>query len=162
MSSDLAAETRDAAPLESLLMAAVIPVLKEFPEFNASLQGDDLLLHKRYDLGFAVDTPEGLVVAVVRGADAYSSADLARRIVDLAISSRDRSIAADSMRGATFTISNIGAVGGRYGTPIIPYGTTAILSVGRADFQPAVERDKAPTIGSASAAPPWSAPRRVI
>jgi pyruvate dehydrogenase E2 component (dihydrolipoamide acetyltransferase) len=123
-------------------MTALIPVLKEFPEFNASLQGDDLLLHKRYDIGFAVDTPEGLVVAVVQGADAYSSADLARRIVDLAISSRDRSIAADRMRGATFTISNIGAVGGRYGTPIIPYGTTAILSVGRADLKPTVQRDK--------------------
>ena len=66
----------------------------------------------------------------------------ARRIVDLAISARDRSIAAESIQGATFTISNIGAVGGRYGTPIIPYGTTAILSVGRADLHPAVQRDK--------------------
>ncbi|MBU1227304.1 MAG: 2-oxo acid dehydrogenase subunit E2 [Actinobacteria bacterium] len=140
--SDLAAETRDAAPLECLLISAVIPVLREFPRFNATLQGDDLLLHKRYDIGFAVDTPEGLVVAVLREADRYTPAESARKIVDLAISARDRSIAAADMRGATFTLSNIGAVGGGYGTPIIPYGTTAILSVGRADLQPVVVRNK--------------------
>ena len=138
----LAAETRDAAPLESLLITAVIPVLKEFPSFNASLQGDDLLLHKRYNIGFAVDTTEGLVFAVLREADRYGPPELARKIVDLAIAARDRSIDAADLRGATFTISNIGAVGGRYGNPIIPYGTTAILSVGRADVQPVVERGK--------------------
>jgi len=106
--ADLAADTRDAAPLESLLITAVIPVLEEFPRFNASLQGDDLLLHKRYDIGFAVDTREGLMVAVLRQADRYGPPELARKIV----------------------------------TPIIPYGTTAILSVGRADLQPVVERDR--------------------
>jgi len=140
--SDLAAETRDAAPLETLLITAVLPALEEFPNFNATLQGDALLLHKRYDIGFAVDTPEGLMVAVLRGADQYEPPELARKIVDLAIAARDRSIDAADLRGATFTVSNIGAVGGRFGTPIIPYGTTAILSVGRADLQPVVERDK--------------------
>lgn len=140
--AELAAETRDAAPLESLLITVILPALREFPNFNASLQGDDLLLHKRFDIGFAVDTPEGLMVAVLRDADRYAAPELARKIVDLAISARDRSIAPADLRGATFTISNIGAVGGRFGTPIIPYGTTAILSVGRADLQPVVERDK--------------------
>lgn len=140
--SDLAAVTRDAAPLESLLITAIIPVLKEFPYFNATLQGNDLLLHKRYDIGFAVDTPEGLLVAVLRQADKYEEREMARKIVDLAIAARDRSIEPTDLQGATFTVSNIGAVGGRFGTPIIPYGTTAILSVGRADLQPVVERDK--------------------
>jgi len=140
--ADLAADTRDAAPLESLLITAVIPVLEEFPNFNASLRGDDLLLHKRYDIGFAVDTREGLMVAVLRQADRYGPPELARKIVDLAISARDRSIDPADLRDATFTVSNIGAVGGRFGTPIIPYGTTAILSVGRADLQPVVERDR--------------------
>ncbi|MCJ7725279.1 MAG: 2-oxo acid dehydrogenase subunit E2 [Acidimicrobiia bacterium] len=140
--SDLAAVTRDAAPLESLLIRAIIPVLQEFPYFNATLQGDDLLLHKRYDIGFAVDTPEGLLVAVLKGADRLEQAEMARKIVDLAIAARDRSIDHAELQGATFTVSNIGAVGGRFGTPIIPYGTTAILSVGRADLQPVVERDK--------------------
>jgi pyruvate dehydrogenase E2 component (dihydrolipoamide acetyltransferase) len=140
--SDLAAVTRDAAPLESLLITAIIPVLKEFPYFNATLQGNDLLLHKRYDIGFAVDTTEGLLVAVLKHADRYEEREMARKIVDLAISARDRSIDQTDMQGATFTVSNIGAVGGRFGTPIIPYGTTAILSVGRADLQPVVERDK--------------------
>ena len=140
--TDLAADTRDAAPLESLLIAAIIPVLREFPVFNASLRGDTLLLHKRFDIGFAVDTTEGLMVAVLRDADRYRPPEMARKIVDLAVSARDRSIAPEDLRGATFTVSNIGAVGGRFGTPIIPYGTTAILSIGRADLQPTVARDR--------------------
>jgi len=140
--SDLAASSRDAVPLEALLIKAIIPVLEEFPQFNATLQGDDLLLHKNFDIGFAVDTVEGLMVAVVRHPDLLETYELGRKIVDLAIAARDRSIDAADLRGATFTVSNIGAVGGRYGTPIVPYGTTAILSVGRADPQPVVERDK--------------------
>jgi len=82
------------------------------------------------------------MVAVLRQADRYGPPELARKIVDLAISARDRSIDPADLRDATFTVSNIGAVGGRFGTPIIPYGTTAILSVGRADLQPVVERDR--------------------
>jgi len=140
--SDLAASSRDAVPLEALLIKAIIPVLEEFPQFNATLQGDDLLLHKNFDIGFAVDTMEGLMVAVVRHPDVMETYELGRKIVDLAVAARDRSIDAADMKGATFTVSNIGAVGGRYGTPIVPYGTTAILSVGRADPQPVVERDK--------------------
>ena len=82
------------------------------------------------------------MVAVLRNADRLEPPELARKIVDLASAARDRSIDSADTRGATFTISNIGAVGGRFGTPIIPYGTTAILSVGRADMQPVVERDR--------------------
>jgi pyruvate dehydrogenase E2 component (dihydrolipoamide acetyltransferase) len=140
--ADLAASSRDAVPLEALLIRAVIPVLKEHPSFNATLQGDHLLLHRRFDIGFAIDTKEGLVIAVVRKADALKTYELARKIMDLATAARDRSIDIADMRGATFTISNIGAVGGRYGTPIVPYGTTAVLSIGRADPTPAVRGEK--------------------
>ena len=120
-------------PLEALLMAAVTPQLVRFPEFNASLEGDELLLRKHYDVGFAVDTSEGLMVAVVRDANERPVEDLAAEIVRLSAAARDRTIDPAEMRGATFTISNIGAVGGRFGTPLIPLGTTAILSVGRAE-----------------------------
>jgi pyruvate dehydrogenase E2 component (dihydrolipoamide acetyltransferase) len=125
-------------PLEALLIRAVVPVLKLHPEFNATLEGDHLLLRRHYDVGFAVDTPDGLMVAVVRNADLPAAEDLAEEVVRLAAAVRDRTASVDELRGATFTISNIGAVGGGYGTPIIPFGTTAILSVGRADPRPVV------------------------
>jgi pyruvate dehydrogenase E2 component (dihydrolipoamide acetyltransferase) len=125
-------------PLEALLIHAIAPLLAEFPEFNAAVDGEDIVYRKRHDVGFAVDGPEGLVVAVVRDAAGREVRDLAGEIVRLATAVRDRTITADEMRGATFTVSNIGAVGGGYGTPIVPYGTSAILSVGRAEPQAVV------------------------
>jgi pyruvate dehydrogenase E2 component (dihydrolipoamide acetyltransferase) len=128
----------DPLPLEALLIARVTPLLVEFGEFNATLQGEHLLLRRHYDVGFAVDTPEGLMVAVVRGADRRDVPEIAAEVVRLAEAARERTITTEELRGATFTISNIGAVGGGYGTPIIPLGTTSILSVGRADPRPVV------------------------
>ena len=125
-------------PLEALLIAAVTPLLADFPEFNASVDGDHILLRRHYDIGFAVDTPDGLVVAVVKASDVLDVAGLAAEVERLATAARTRTIAAGDLRGATFTVSNIGAVGGGFGTPIIPYGTTAILSVGRAAAKPVV------------------------
>jgi pyruvate dehydrogenase E2 component (dihydrolipoamide acetyltransferase) len=138
----LAEETGLPVPLEALLIDAVVPLLVEVPEFNASLEGSDLVLRRHYDLGVAVDTPEGLMVAVVVGADGRNARGLAAEVSRLAVAARERTISPDDLRGATFTVSNIGAVGGRYGTPIIPYGTTAILSMGRADPAPAVSGDR--------------------
>ncbi len=129
-------------PLEALLIEAIVPLLVRFPEFNATLSGDDILHRKHYDIGFAVDTSEGLVVAVVRDAPSLDTAGLAAEVVRLAGAAKDRSATPGELRGQTFTISNIGAVGGRYGTPIVPYGTTAILSVGRADERPVVRDGK--------------------
>jgi pyruvate dehydrogenase E2 component (dihydrolipoamide acetyltransferase) len=125
-------------PLEALFVAAVAPALKAHPEFNASLDGEDLVLKRRYDVGVAVDTPDGLIVVVVRNADSRAQADLGREIDRLAAAARNRTAKPDELTGQTFTISNIGAVGGGLGTPIIPYGTTAILSFGRAGEQPVV------------------------
>ncbi len=127
-----------AVPLEALLIRAIVPLLRSHPEFNASVAGDELIVREYFDIGFAVDTPEGLMVAVIRDADALEVAELGNEITRLATAARDRTATPDELRGATFTVSNIGAVGGSYGTPIVPYGTTAILSVGRAEPTPVV------------------------
>jgi len=144
--SRLAESTGRRIPLEAILMSAVAPLLEEYPAFNASVDGETLVLRRYYDLGFAVETPQGLVVAVVRGVVGRGIEDLAEEIVRLAAAARERTVAPADLRGATFTISNIGAVGGGYGTPIVPYGTTAILSVGRAEERPVVRSGKV-TIG---------------
>jgi pyruvate dehydrogenase E2 component (dihydrolipoamide acetyltransferase) len=134
----LADESGLQVPLEALLMRLVVPLLQEYPEFNAAVDGDEVLYRKAYDIGFAVDTPSGLMVAVVRDLEELTVESIAAEIVRLATAARERKITAAEMRGATFTVSNIGAVGGRFGTPIIPYGTSAILSIGRADLRPIV------------------------
>ncbi len=119
-------------PMEALVIKAVIPALEAFPEFNATLDGDDLIVHGAHDIGIAVDTPDGLLVAVVRDAGPRGILDIASEVRRLGEGARERSLAPDELTGQTFTVSNIGAVGGGQGTPIVPYGTTAILSVGRA------------------------------
>lgn len=128
-------------PLEALLVALIVPLLRGHPEFNASVSGRDILFRKHYDIGIATDTPDGLMVPVVRGADQQTVTGLADSILQLAKSARGRTLGPDDLRGATFTVSNIGAVGGGFGTPIIPYGTSAIASFGRAELQPVVEAE---------------------
>jgi pyruvate dehydrogenase E2 component (dihydrolipoamide acetyltransferase) len=125
-------------PLEALLISRIVPVLVAHPAFNASFRGDAVVEHLRYDIGFAVDTPDGLMVAVIREADTKPVPEIGEDVRRLSAAARERTIAPEDLRGQTFTISNIGAVGGRFGTPIVPYGTTAILGVGRADPTPAV------------------------
>jgi pyruvate dehydrogenase E2 component (dihydrolipoamide acetyltransferase) len=129
-------------PMEALLIKATVPALVAFPEFNATLEDDDLVLKGRYDIGVAVDTPEGLVVAVVAGADQRSLLEVGSEVQRLAEGAKDRKLEVSELTGQSFTISNIGALGGGYGTPIVPPGTTAILSVGRADDKPTVEGGK--------------------
>ncbi len=119
-------------PVESLVIKAVLPALTAFPEFNATLDGDDLVIHHSHDIGIAVDTPDGLLVAVIRDAGSQGVIDLAAEVRRLGKAAKARTLRPDEVTGQTFTVSNIGAVGGGYGTPIVPYGTTAILSVGRA------------------------------
>ena len=119
-------------PMEALVIKAVIPALEAFPEFNATLDGDDLIVHAGHHIGIAVDTPDGLLVAVIRDAGSRHVLDIASEVRRLGEGARERSLAPDELSGQTFTVSNIGAVGGGQGTPIVPYGTTAILSVGRA------------------------------
>jgi pyruvate dehydrogenase E2 component (dihydrolipoamide acetyltransferase) len=125
-------------PLEALVIKAVLPAIDEFPVFNSTIDGDDLVVHSARDVGIAVDTAEGLMVAVVREADQRSVLELAREVRRLGEGARDRTLAPGELTGQTFTVSNIGAVGGGHGTPIIPYGTVAILSVGNARSRPIV------------------------
>jgi len=124
--------------LEALLIAAIVPLLEAHPAFNATIAGDEIIFRKNYDVGFAVDTPAGLMVAVVKDAGGKSVGELDVEIRRLAAAAKEQKLTLDELRGQTFTISNIGAVGGRYGTPIVPLGTSAILSVGRADDRPVV------------------------
>lgn len=123
-------------PLEALVARCVLPLLARFPEFNASLDGSELVMKRHYHLGFAVDTPDGLLVTVVRDADRMSTEELGLRVSALAEKAVARTVAPEEVTGQTFTLSNIGALGGGHGTPIIPWGTTAILSVGRAVATP--------------------------
>lgn len=134
-------------PLEALIIARMLPLLGEFPSFNASVVGDEIVERLHYDIGFAVDTAEGLKVAVVRDAPSFVGDELAAEVRRLAAATRDGTATLQELRGQTFTLSNIGAVGGGYGTPIIPYGTTAILSVGRAEPRPVV-RDSQVVVGT--------------
>lgn len=129
-------------PLETLVVKAVIPALRTHPEFAATLDGEELVIHHRMDIGVAVDTPDGLLVAVAREADRRGVLELAAEILRLAEGARERRLQPDELAGQVFTVSNIGAVGGGFGTPIVPPGTTAILSVGRAQDKPVVREGR--------------------
>lgn len=128
-------------PIEALVVKAALPALDAFPEFNATVDGDELIMHRNHDIGIAVDTAEGLMVAVVDDAGGMGVLDLAAEIRRLGEGARSRTLTPDELTGQTFTITNIGAVGGGHGTPIVPPGTTAILSVGRARRKPLVYGD---------------------
>ena len=125
-------------PVESLLIRAVLPALQAHPEFNATLDNDELILHRHYNISLAVDTDEGLVLPTVRNANLHSMAQLAAHVSDLLPRAVQRKASTEELTGGTFTVNNIGALGNIIGTSIIPYGTTAILSVGRAVEKPIV------------------------
>jgi len=130
---------RGAYPLEVVVAQAVMPLLGTYPEFNAEYVDGGIAIKPNIHLGFAVDTEAGLMVAVVRDADELSATDLAAEFERLAAAAKERTATMDDITGQTFTISNIGALGGGHGTPIIPLGTSSIMSIGRATQQPVVE-----------------------
>jgi pyruvate dehydrogenase E2 component (dihydrolipoamide acetyltransferase) len=125
------------------IMKAVAHALRKHPVLNASLDLENgEALYKQYvNLGIAVDTDRGLVVPVVRGADHLSIPDIAHRLADFAEAARTNKLSLEDMRGGTFTISNLGAVGGQYSTPIINSPEVAILLVGRSRKMPVVLDD---------------------
>ncbi len=133
-----ALETRHqtSIPLEALVIKAVIPALAAYPELNATLEAEEVVFNGRCDIGVAVDTPDGLLVGVVRAADRRPLLEVAEEVGRLASGARERKLTSGELSGQTFTVSNIGALGGGFGTPIVPPGTTAILSVGRAVDKP--------------------------
>ena len=120
----------------TFLIAASVATLKAFENFNASLDGEDLILKRYYNIGFAADTPGGLVVPVIKDADRKGLADIARELTELSSKARDGKLAPSDMQGATFTISSLGGIGGTSFTPIINAPEVAILGVTRAAMKP--------------------------
>ncbi len=120
----------------SLLLKASAVTLRAFPEFNSSLQGDELVLKRYFHIGFAVDTPDGLLVPVIRDVDRKGLLDIARELTQLSQQARDGSLTRESMQGGTFTISSLGGIGGTYFTPIINAPEVAILGVSRSETRP--------------------------
>ena len=122
----------------AFLMRAVVAVLKKFPEFNASLAGDgeNLVVKNYYHLGFAVDTPHGLVVPVIREVDQKGVIAIAKEMADLAVLAREGKLKPADMQGASFTISSLGGIGGTAFTPIINAPEVAILGVSRSSMKP--------------------------
>ncbi|MGO4827348.1 2-oxo acid dehydrogenase subunit E2, partial [Cupriavidus sp. 2KB_15] len=111
------------------MMKAAVATLKKFPEFNASLDGDTLVLKQYYHIGFAADTPNGLMVPVIRDVDKKSIPDIAREMGELAKLAREGKLKPDQMSGGTFTISSLGGIGGINFTPIINAPEVAIMGV---------------------------------
>ena len=105
--------------LLAFLLKACVAALQRFPELNASLDGDDLVLKRYYHVGFAADTPNGLVVPVLRDADRKGVLELARELGELAAKAREGKLAPGDIQGGTFSISSLGGIGGTAFTPII-------------------------------------------
>lgn len=123
-----------------LAVKAVVAALKEFPNFNASfdMNAGEVIFKKFYHIGIAVDTERGLVVPVIRDADKKSIRDIAAEVALLADKSRTGKLTIDEMRGGTFTLTNLGGIGGTSFTPIVNYPEVAILGMSRSAMQPVV------------------------
>lgn len=120
----------------AFLIKAVVAALKKYPEFNASLDGDNLVLKKYYHIGFAADTPNGLVVPVIRDADKKGVMELATETSELAAQARAGKLSPSQMQGGCFSISSLGGIGGTHFTPIINAPEVAILGVSRSAHMP--------------------------
>ena len=126
------------------IIKAVAVSLKAHPVINASIDLDNgQIIYKDYvNVGIAVDTERGLVVPSIRNADQLAIPEIARNLSDMAENVRDNKFSVEDLRGGTFTISNLGAIGGTYSTPIINVPETAILLIGRSRKMPIVVDDK--------------------
>jgi len=120
------------------VLRAVAETLKEFPELNARLEGDEIVYLDRYDLGVAVQTDDGLVVPVVRGCDTASLDELADEVKRLAEAARAGTLKPEELRGSTFTVTSAGKLAGLLQTPIVNHPEVAILSIGRIAERPVV------------------------
>ncbi|EKD77148.1 MAG: hypothetical protein ACD_42C00464G0002 [uncultured bacterium] len=120
------------------IMKAVVASLKSFPNFNASLDpsGENLILKKYFNIGVAVDTPDGLVVPVVRDVDKKGLVDLAKELGEVSEKARQKQLTPADMQGGCFSVSSLGGIGGTAFTPIINYPEVAILGVSKSYFKP--------------------------
>ncbi len=126
------------------IVKAVVTGLIQHPYLNATLddENEEIILKKYYNIGFATDTPEGLMVPVVKNAKDKSILQIGQELTQLAEKARNRTIDLADLKGGTFTITNYGALGGMYGTPIINYPEVAILGVGKMKEMPVVKEGK--------------------
>ena len=120
----------------AFMIKAAVAALKKFPEFNASLDGDQLVLKNYFHIGFAADTPNGLVVPVIRDADQKGIVQISQEMGDLAKKARDGKLGPADMTGGCFSISSLGGIGGRYFTPIINAPEVAIMGVCKSSTEP--------------------------
>jgi pyruvate dehydrogenase E2 component (dihydrolipoamide acetyltransferase) len=136
---ELNAERKDGearVTLLAFLVKACVAALRRFPEFNASLDGESLVLKRHYHIGFAADTPQGLVVPVMRDADRKGIGEIAAELAALSARAREGKLAPADLQGGTFTISSLGGIGGTAFTPIVNAPEVAILGVSRAATKP--------------------------
>jgi pyruvate dehydrogenase E2 component (dihydrolipoamide acetyltransferase) len=120
----------------SFLVVACVAALKEFPNFNSSLDGDELVLKRYYNIGFAADTPGGLVVPVIKQADSKGLLEIAAELTALSSKAREGKLSPADMSGSTFTISSLGGIGGTSFTPIVNAPEVAILGATRSATKP--------------------------
>ncbi len=120
----------------AFLIKACVAALKKYPEFNSSLDGDALVYKNYWHIGFAADTPNGLMVPVIKDADKKGVLQISQEMGDLAKKAREGKLSPAEMSGATFTISSLGGIGGRYFTPIINAPEVAILGVCKSNMEP--------------------------
>jgi len=120
----------------AFLIKACVAALKKYPEFNSSLDGDALIYKQYFHIGFAADTPNGLVVPVIKDADKKGILQISQEMGELAKKARDGKLTPAEMSGACFTISSLGGIGGRYFTPIINAPEVAILGVCKSTIEP--------------------------
>ncbi len=120
----------------AFIIKACVAALKKFPDFNSSLDGDTLVLKQYYHIGFAADTPNGLVVPVIRDADKKGLTQIAKEMGELAGKAREGKLSSAEMTGGCFSISSLGGIGGSHFTPIINAPEVAILGVGKSSMKP--------------------------
>ncbi|WP_321841676.1 dihydrolipoyllysine-residue acetyltransferase [Paraburkholderia bannensis] len=120
----------------AFVIKACVAALKKFPAFNASLDGDNLVFKQYYHIGFAADTPNGLVVPVIRDADKKGLVDIAKEMAELSKLARDGKLKPDQMQGGCFSISSLGGIGGTHFTPIINAPEVAILGLSKSAMKP--------------------------
>jgi pyruvate dehydrogenase E2 component (dihydrolipoamide acetyltransferase) len=126
----------------AFIMKAVVTTLKAFPAFNASLDanGEQLILKKYFHIGVAVDTPEGLVVPVIRDVDKKNLLTLAKELAEVSAKAREKKLAPNDMQGSSFTISSLGGIGGTAFTPIVNLPDVAILGVSKSTIKPVYQQ----------------------
>ena len=120
----------------AFIMKAAVAALKKFPTFNSSLDGENLILKQYWNIGFAADTPQGLVVPVIKDVDKKGIVDIAQETAALAAKARDGKLGPNDIQGATFTISSLGGIGGTAFTPIINAPEVAILGLSKSVVKP--------------------------